>query len=124
MAFVPWAMALPFAIMAFGIKETTVKGFGVPEKISGFLVECRIFICEQVGEPRHKAVMRLEHPKILLLFGGQPGRGDNLSVKGLPPAVFGEGDTRFFRTAENGAAFFGVAPEFYDFSFHRCVFRG
>lgn len=117
-------MALPFAIMVSGIKETTVQGFGLPEKISSFLVECRIFICEQIGEPRHKAVMRLEHPKILLFFGGQPGRGDNLSVKGLPPAVFGEGDACSLGMAGNGTALFGVAPEFYDFSFHRCVFRG
>lgn len=117
-------MALPLAIMASGIKETTVKGFGLPEKISGFLVECRIFIREPVGEPRHKTIMRLEHPKILLFFGSQSGRGNNLSVKGLSPAVFGKSDARFFRTVENGAAFFIVAPEFYDFSFHRCVFRG
>lgn len=110
--------------MAFGIKETTVKGFGLSEKISGFLVECRIFIREQIGEPRHKAVMRLEHPKILLLFGGQPGRGDNLSVKGLSPAIFGEGYACSLGMAGNGAALFGGAPEFYDFFFHRCVFRG
>lgn len=115
-------MALPFAIMASGIKETTVKGFGLPEKISGRLVERRIFILAQIGDPRHNVVEILEPAEILLLFGFQPGRGDNLSVKGLPSAVFGEGDTRFFGTVYNGVAFFGGAPEFYDFSFHRYVF--
>lgn len=117
-------MALPFAIMTPSIKETTIQGLGLPEKISGRLIECRVFILEQIGESRHKAVMRLEHPKILLLFGRKPGRRDNLPAESLPAAVFGKGNARFFSTAGNGAAFFGAAPEFYDFSFHRCVFRG
>lgn len=79
---------------------------------------------EQIGEPRHKAVMRLEHPKILLFFGRKPGRRDNLPAESLPAAVFGKGHARFSGTAGDGVALFGAAPEFYDFSFHRCVFGG